>query len=168
MENDQIRHVPVRRKDKDGKEKDMEDSEICVEHANMLGHFEIKKDAVLGHLKSIKVTKVIDDGRAVDVVNMDFSKAFDKVPLGRLIQKIKMREIHDDLCLRIGSSSSGSALDTGSAYQTVACHLCPERLRKKIILFFRRSGNIRFNLVWILPPISYSAGLICSCMRGGP
>eukprot|EP00061_Rhincodon_typus_P010313 g34511.t1 len=37
----------VRRNIKDGKKKDMEDSEIRVEHANMLGHFEIKKE-VLG------------------------------------------------------------------------------------------------------------------------
>eukprot|EP00061_Rhincodon_typus_P013404 g39759.t1 len=39
------------------KEKDMEDSEICVEHANMLGHFEIKKEVVSGLLKSVKVDK---------------------------------------------------------------------------------------------------------------
>eukprot|EP00061_Rhincodon_typus_P005637 g25399.t1 len=38
-------------------EKDMEDSEICEEHANMLGHFEIKKEVVLDLLKSIKVNK---------------------------------------------------------------------------------------------------------------
>eukprot|EP00061_Rhincodon_typus_P006197 g26570.t1 len=50
----QDQHIPVRRKDKDGKEKDMESSEICVEHANMLGHFEIKKEVVLGLFKSIK------------------------------------------------------------------------------------------------------------------
>eukprot|EP00061_Rhincodon_typus_P011646 g36826.t1 len=39
------------------REKDMEDSEICVEHANKLWHFEIKKEVVLGLLKSIKVDK---------------------------------------------------------------------------------------------------------------
>eukprot|EP00061_Rhincodon_typus_P009965 g33867.t1 len=38
-------------------EKDMEDSEICVEHANTLEHFEIKKEVVLDLLKSIKVDK---------------------------------------------------------------------------------------------------------------
>eukprot|EP00061_Rhincodon_typus_P006897 g27995.t1 len=38
-------------------EKDMEDSEICVEHANMPGHFEIKKEVALGLLKGIKVDK---------------------------------------------------------------------------------------------------------------
>eukprot|EP00061_Rhincodon_typus_P005430 g24937.t1 len=53
----QDEHVPVRRKDKDGKEKNMEDSENCVEHANMLGHFEIKKEVVLDLLKSIDVRK---------------------------------------------------------------------------------------------------------------
>jgi len=32
---------------------------------------------------------VIDEGRVVDVVSMDFDKAFDKFLHGRLIQKIK-------------------------------------------------------------------------------
>eukprot|EP00061_Rhincodon_typus_P014826 g42139.t1 len=50
----QNQYVPVRRKDKDGK-KDMEDSEICVQLANMLGHFEIIKEVALDLLKNIKV-----------------------------------------------------------------------------------------------------------------
>eukprot|EP00061_Rhincodon_typus_P010568 g34955.t1 len=43
-------------------EKDMEDSEISVEHANMLRHFEIKKE-VLDLSKSIKVAtgEVLED-----------------------------------------------------------------------------------------------------------
>eukprot|EP00061_Rhincodon_typus_P010363 g34598.t1 len=44
-----------------------------------------------------EVTKVINEGRVVDVVYIDFSKAFDKVPHGRLIQKMKMHRIHGDL-----------------------------------------------------------------------
>ncbi|PLS49478.1 hypothetical protein CYV29_15670, partial [Carnobacterium maltaromaticum] len=36
-----------------------------------------------------EVTKLIDEGRAVDVIYMDFSKAFDKVPHGRLMEKVK-------------------------------------------------------------------------------
>eukprot|EP00061_Rhincodon_typus_P010730 g35247.t1 len=44
-----------------------------------------------------EVTNVINEGRAVDVIYMDFSKAFDKVPHLRLIQKIKMHGIHGDL-----------------------------------------------------------------------
>eukprot|EP00061_Rhincodon_typus_P017447 g46148.t1 len=42
---------------KKGSEKDMEGCEFCVEHANMLGHFEIKEEVVLDLLKSIKVDK---------------------------------------------------------------------------------------------------------------
>eukprot|EP00061_Rhincodon_typus_P011433 g36429.t1 len=38
-------------------EKDMVDSENSVEHANMLGQFEIKKEVVLDFLKSNKVDK---------------------------------------------------------------------------------------------------------------
>eukprot|EP00061_Rhincodon_typus_P016433 g44648.t1 len=156
----QDQHAPVRRKDNDGKvsdlwimrmvvnlvkrekeayEKDMEDSEVSVEYANMLGHFEIEKEVVLGLFKSIKVdkspgpngiyprflretrgeiagaltkifvsslatgevledwhevTKVISKGSAVAVAYMDFSQAFNKVPHGILIQKIKMYGIH--------------------------------------------------------------------------
>eukprot|EP00061_Rhincodon_typus_P018708 g47998.t1 len=37
--------------------------------------------------RSVEVTKMIDDGKAVDVVYMDFSKDFDKIPNGRLVQK---------------------------------------------------------------------------------
>ena len=35
------------------------------------------------------VTKHIDEGKAVDVVYMDFSKAFDKVPHARLLEKVR-------------------------------------------------------------------------------
>eukprot|EP00061_Rhincodon_typus_P013570 g40018.t1 len=38
-------------------EKDIEDGEICVENANRLGHFEIKKEVVLDLLKNIRVDK---------------------------------------------------------------------------------------------------------------
>eukprot|EP00061_Rhincodon_typus_P011738 g36983.t1 len=99
-------HVPGRKKDKNGREKEMEDSEINVENSNMPGHFEIKKEVVLGLLKSIKVeripgpnevTNVIDEGRTVDVAYMHFNKALDKVLHDRLIQKTKMHGIHGDL-----------------------------------------------------------------------
>eukprot|EP00061_Rhincodon_typus_P009171 g32447.t1 len=43
------------------------------------------------------MTKVINEGRAVDVVYKDLRKAFDKVPYGRLIQKIKIHGICSDL-----------------------------------------------------------------------
>ena len=44
-----------------------------------------------------EVTKMIDEDRAMDVVYMDFSKAFDKVPHGRLVQKVKSHGIRDEL-----------------------------------------------------------------------
>ena len=39
------------------------------------------------------VTKQVDKGLPVDVVYLDFSKAFDKVPHNRLINKIKTHGI---------------------------------------------------------------------------
>ena len=45
------------------------------------------------------VTKHIDGGRAVDVVYMDFSKAFDKVPHTRLIEKVRGHGIQGDVAL---------------------------------------------------------------------
>ncbi|XP_060710826.1 uncharacterized protein LOC132835701, partial [Hemiscyllium ocellatum] len=44
-----------------------------------------------------KVTKEVDEGKAVDVVYMDFSKAFDKVPHGRLMLKLRRYGIEDTL-----------------------------------------------------------------------
>ena len=43
---------------------------------------------------------MIDEARAVDVVNMDFSKVFDKVPHGRLVQKVKSHGIKDSIQLQ--------------------------------------------------------------------
>jgi len=40
------------------------------------------------------VTKIIDEGRVVDVVYMDFRKAFDKAPL---VRKLKSHGIRDGL-----------------------------------------------------------------------
>ena len=40
-----------------------------------------------------KITKIIDEGDAADIVYLDFSKAFDKVPKKRLLAKIKAHGI---------------------------------------------------------------------------
>jgi hypothetical protein len=40
-----------------------------------------------------KVTKLVDEGSAVDIFYLDFAKAFDKVPRRRLIQKLKAKGI---------------------------------------------------------------------------
>eukprot|EP00061_Rhincodon_typus_P007060 g28349.t1 len=41
------------------------------------------------------MAKYIDDGRAIDMTYMDFSKAFDKVPHGRLVKKVRAHGIRD-------------------------------------------------------------------------
>ena len=43
------------------------------------------------------VTSAIDEGKPVDVVYLDFSKAFDKVPHLRLIHEIKCHGITDNI-----------------------------------------------------------------------
>jgi len=40
-----------------------------------------------------KITKAVDDGIPMNVIYLDFSKAFDKVPHKRLLMKIKMLEV---------------------------------------------------------------------------
>jgi len=42
-----------------------------------------------------------DEGRTVDVVYMDFSKVFDKVPHGRLMQKVGRHGIEGNLAVWI-------------------------------------------------------------------
>ena len=43
------------------------------------------------------ITKWVDDGSPVDVVYLDFQKAFDKVPHQRLILKLKAHGIGNDV-----------------------------------------------------------------------
>ena len=43
------------------------------------------------------VTKKVDEGTAVDVVYMDFSKAFDKVPHGRLLHQVNSHGIQGEV-----------------------------------------------------------------------
>ena len=44
------------------------------------------------------VTNYIDKGHPVDAIYLDFSKAFDKVPHKRLIEKLKAHGITGKLC----------------------------------------------------------------------
>eukprot|EP00061_Rhincodon_typus_P005808 g25770.t1 len=45
-------------------------------------------------IEFFEVKKKIDEGRAVDVIYMDYSKAFDKTHHGRLVSKVTGRTIH--------------------------------------------------------------------------
>ena len=44
-----------------------------------------------------EITKSVDDGSTVDVVYLDFQKAFDKVPHQRLLLKLKVHGIGNDV-----------------------------------------------------------------------
>eukprot|EP00061_Rhincodon_typus_P012132 g37677.t1 len=63
-------------------DKGMKDSEICVEHANMLGHFEIKKEVVLGLLKHSKV----DESTGPDGIHARFLREAREEIAGALIK----------------------------------------------------------------------------------
>ena len=44
-----------------------------------------------------EITKWIDEGSSVDIIYLDFQKAFDKVPHQRLLLKLKAHSIVDDI-----------------------------------------------------------------------
>jgi len=57
---------------------------------------------MLEYLEYVYVTTALDLGRPVDVVYLDFQKAFDKVPHLRLLNKIKAYRITGDVLRWIG------------------------------------------------------------------
>ena len=73
------------------------------------------------------VTSEVDDNNPMDIIYLDFSKAFDKVPKMRLLEKIKAHNIHGDILKWIeswltgrrqrvvlnGSASSWSPVESG-------------------------------------------------------
>eukprot|EP00061_Rhincodon_typus_P009117 g32348.t1 len=94
------------------KEEVMDNGKIREGYAEILGHVDIREEVVFVVMKIIKidkypwldrihprilkekVMKVIDEGRAADVIYIGFTKASDKVLYGRLVQKIKSHGIH--------------------------------------------------------------------------
>ena len=54
-----------------------------------------------------KVTKAVDEGKAVDIVYLDFAKAFDKVPRQRLVRKLRAKGVEEDTVTWIESWLSG-------------------------------------------------------------
>ena len=60
----------------------------CIHHANMASD---NTDPCITQLLEVieNITKSFDDGDDVDIVYLDFRKAFDTVPHGRLMTKLK-------------------------------------------------------------------------------
>ena len=83
------------------------------------------------------VTKKVDEGSAVDVVYMDFSQAFDKVPHGSLLHLVQSHTIKGEVAKWVQNCQNGGcrglffkleACDKRcasgiSAESTVICHL---------------------------------------------
>eukprot|EP00061_Rhincodon_typus_P015670 g43473.t1 len=86
------------------------------------------EDAVIG---ALEVMKNVDEGRVMRVVYMDFSKALDKVPNGRLIQKTKMHGIRNKCeVLHFGRSNvkekytvNGRTLNSINAQKDLGVHV---------------------------------------------
>jgi len=55
-------------------------------------HFQVRKTSGIVNLIKVydKMTCLVDEGRAVDIVNLDFSRAFDSVYHKMLIDKLVM------------------------------------------------------------------------------
>ena len=75
--------------------------EFLVKHKliNTSQHRFLKARSCLTNLLRFfeEITKWVDDGSPVDVVYLDFQKAFDKVPLQRLLLKLKAHGIGNDV-----------------------------------------------------------------------
>ena len=54
-----------------------------------------------------KATRLVDEGHACDAIHLDFAKAFDTVPIERLLTKIESLEIKGKLLLWIMGWLSG-------------------------------------------------------------
>jgi hypothetical protein len=80
-----------------------------------------------------KVTKATDEGKAVDIVYLDFAKAFDKVPRQRLLNKLRAKGVDrkivswienwlsnrtQNVCIQ-GEKSESSNVDSGVPQGTV-------------------------------------------------
>eukprot|EP00061_Rhincodon_typus_P006513 g27225.t1 len=58
------------------------------------------RSGLMSLIEAIKgMTRCVDEGRAVDVIYMDFSKAFDNVPHGKLTKKVKAHGIQENFAI---------------------------------------------------------------------
>ena len=44
-----------------------------------------------------RITEALDKGESADVIFLDFAKAFDKVPISRLLEKVRAHGIRGNL-----------------------------------------------------------------------
>ena len=61
-----------------------------------------------------KVTALVDSGVPVDVVYLDFAKAFDKVPVERLLKKVRAHGIRGKEAVQVDPSLAERLLAAGS------------------------------------------------------
>ena len=66
-----------------------------------------------------EITKWVDDGSPVDVVYLDFQKAFDKVPHQRLLLELKAHGMGNDVINWIGKWLTGGVSSSGGHRQHV-------------------------------------------------
>jgi hypothetical protein len=62
-----------------------------------------------------KVTRAVDEGKAVDIIYLDFAKAFDKVPRQRLLNKLRAKGVDVNIVKKTGSKTGCPTATKGSA-----------------------------------------------------
>ena len=94
--------VPIFKKDEKCKVENYRPVSMASQLSEVLES--IIKDEIMLHLKKHnreQFTAQVDKGHPVDIIYMDFAKAFDKVPHRRLYEKLKAHGIRPKLIKRI-------------------------------------------------------------------
>ncbi len=63
----------------------------------------LKADSIMKHAPCPKTTLTVDEGNAMDVIFLDFAKAFDKVPHRRLLAQLEAHGVEGRVLRWIGA-----------------------------------------------------------------
>ena len=66
-----------------------------------------------------KVTKAVEEGKSVDIIYLDFAKAFDLVPRSRLLSKLRAHGVDGELLKWLSSWPQGQEATSCGQWQTL-------------------------------------------------